>query len=160
MKQLNKRTTGRIYCRIALAAVALAIGGCRTCIPKHNRVGISPAARNSIAMNAGFRETTWTTLDGVDGLESPVQYDQIEEDWYLYQDSETMHATIEQVKHEVPAEFGAIEFQHAQTPKSTPAVAAKEPQCASQKSDPAVAYFESESNDNSGLKPVDIEYIP
>ena len=109
MKKRSTETIGSILCRSAVAGFVLTIGGCRSCLPQQTPNVITPAALNSIAINAGFRETNWTTLDPCEDWESPVQYEQVDEDWYLYQSSETSSNTLEQVQHEVPGELANIE---------------------------------------------------
>lgn len=183
MKQKSNPTTGNLLHAIALASCVMTLGGCRLCAPRQDFRDITPAARNSIIINAGYRETNWTTLDPCQAWESPVQYEQVDEDWYLYQNIESMPYVIEQVKHEVPSEFAEIELtsleqgddneavhleladgafaavaeEYDDTAHESASSTSAEPGCSDSKGDEFETGYESTAGESQELESVNIE---
>ncbi|PAY21308.1 hypothetical protein CKO51_01650 [Rhodopirellula sp. SM50] len=177
MNQRSTPSTRTVIGHLALAVLALTLAGCQSCLPGQRSKTITPAAYDSIVNNAGYRETTWTPLDPCDAWQSPIQYEQVDQQWFEHVGDEPLPHPIEQISHEVPSELANIDLANidlaavAPQPESDPSgeptesvapgsvAPGSESTAAATASVAAGKWYEIESDPSEELEHVEIEYL-
>ncbi len=167
MNQRSTPSTRTVIGHLALAALALTLAGCQSCLPGQRSKTITPAAYDSIVNNAGYRETTWTPLDPCDAWQSPIPYEHVDQQWFEHVGDEPLPNPIEQISHEVPSELTNIDLagvdpQLESDPAGEPTGSVASDSASTGAASTSVAagkWYELESDPSEELEHVEIEYL-
>ncbi|WP_442511958.1 hypothetical protein SH528x_003712 [Novipirellula sp. SH528] len=146
MDQLSAKSIRNAVVQQALAVFLLAFGGCQSFLLDQNRNVTADAVYESTAINAGYRETRWTSLESDSQWETVVEY---EEDLPELESAEVPLNILDQASFDEPTAEASLDIEI--TSEST------------QRVDPESADLDLQAYSDSGiemeLEQVEIEYI-